>query len=1404
MKRLISSLLAVSIFFGTLTVVTLTAAADAGVFYAGMGNYTVALEADPSTGTVPEEFGTVDANGKVWTDKSVTANQDRFEVTLSALAQEYISTDQTTTTANTAADVVMILDLSASMQTNLTLDNVTMTRTKAMVKAVNEALEIIMETNEKNRVLIYTYQSDSSGNSPVTNELLPLGHYSNTSWNNSDIFSGNSGKYINYSTSGSNGRLQTASSLKKDGTRFTQKSLNTGSGTCTQHGILKGIQTLITAIGKETKTIDRKPYVLLFTDGTPINATQSWYDAASTTCSFQYNNNGTPQITALSVLTAALMKDRLNTAYQIYNGKDMGIEWLNIGLGVENSDEPTKTANGLLFLQPWKIATETSTIASNTRDHIATYTSGKYATYASYASDYTYTLETYIVDQGDELEDAFNSLAEKVQEETKEITSPIMKVGETGSDLTFTDTIGAGMSVRGITLQVDTQTTIAGVASGNTYTFTGYDMTVQLSTDVHNRTVLTWNIPADEMAIFSFADRANPTNGNYIEADPLRLTYDVAVTDPGTYDGQILYSNASATACFSVPSDNTYYYEAGDTLKTALFIPQTKSQNITGLSQYHVSYTTDPIQNGVSITAIHGNNGRISPVTELEKSANDPIVQIGTTASFTLAVTNRGQSFLRNVILTDTLPEGLTYQEGSVQNATVSVDGVNLTFMIPTIAVGQTVSVTYNVVLSSNAAQGETLTNTVAITRINEIDVYGPVETTATIIAYRAYQVFYEWTGEIPAGQTLPTDDNRYITGANYPTDSTYTDQTKIENKDQFGNVTERWTFSGWEDPNHGQMGETNVIIRGIWNYESLIVPAHRVQYVWSGDIPSGKTLPTDDNFYVKNQPYSVDTTYTAATTIETKDAYGNINSRYTFSGWADPNNGVMGETDVTISGIWNYQKVEVPTYRLIYTWTGTIPTGQILPTDGNSYVPGQSYTVDTAYTNATVIETKDAYGNVNGRYTFSGWSDPNVGVMGNANVTISGVWQYESVSVPSHQIYYVWSGEVPQGQALPTDVKSYYENQSYAVDDTYTSATVIPTYDEFGNLNGRYVFSGWTDPNGGVMGQTDITVRGVWEYHTIPVLTHKVIYLWSGQIPDGQTLPLDPHTYVLNQPYSVDGTYTAQTVIPTYDAFGNINGRYIFSGWNDPNNGVMGDEDVTILGQWRYEPITVPTHQIFYVWSGGIPEGIHLPTDENTYVYNQPYSVDGTYTAQTVIPTYDAFGNINGHCTFSGWSDFNNNIMGNEDITIRGDWQYEPITVPSHQIFYAWSGDVPQGVDLPTDENTYVHNQPYLIDTTFTAETEIPHYDSKGDSLGLYSFSGWIDPNEGKMGEEDVTIVGVWEYEPLPVTPPTPSEPSKPQPPDPQPSNPETNKYSSLTWILSLWALSSLGVILLHRKKKI
>ena len=93
----------------------------------------------------------------------------------------------------------------------------------------------------------------------------------------------------------------------------------------------------------------------------------------------------------------------------------------------------------------------------------------------------------------------------------------------------------------------------------------------------------------------------------------------------------------------------------------------------------------------------------------------------------------------------------------------------------------------------------------------------------------------------------------------------------------------------------------------------------------------------------------------------------------------------------------------------------------------------------------------------------------------------------------------------------------------------------------------------------------------------TAPVTVYTVTYNWTGNVPDGVTLPTDEGTYVKGQSYTVDSQYKTGYTVDVEDAYGNVTGIYTFSGWTDPNNGVMGDEDVVIIGSWNYTPSTAP-----------------------------------------------------------------------------------------------------------------------------------------------------------------------------------------------------------------------------------
>lgn len=137
----------------------------------GLDSYVVEVSSDPATSARPSTFGTGSDDGRVWADKSVSVNGSQFDVTLSALAQEYVRTSTIVVREQAAADVAIVIDMSGSM---------TAERITRMKNAVNKGIDIIMAANPKNRIGIYYYglaTGNTSGN-PNTGTLLPLASYS--------------------------------------------------------------------------------------------------------------------------------------------------------------------------------------------------------------------------------------------------------------------------------------------------------------------------------------------------------------------------------------------------------------------------------------------------------------------------------------------------------------------------------------------------------------------------------------------------------------------------------------------------------------------------------------------------------------------------------------------------------------------------------------------------------------------------------------------------------------------------------------------------------------------------------------------------------------------------------------------------------------------------------------------------------------------------------------------------------------------------------------------------------------------------------------------------------------------------------------------------------------------------
>ena len=713
MNRILTWVIIVAILSGILP--TGVRAAEAGTKLNGINNYVVELSADPSTSARPDQapdgFGKAASDGRVWADKSVSvnANGTQFDVTLSALAQEYVRTSTGVVRARAAADVALILDVSGSM---------TSARFTNMKNAVNKAIELIMAANPRNRVGVYYY----GGSSGV---LFPLASYSTPQTGDGSVAEDR------YMTSSGQSITRKAGLTKKNLTggseTTTDQTQNYISGTGTQMGVYTGIKDLITAVSgttlDTTKDTERVPYVMLLTDGDANEAYPNWYNSPP---SGTKSTSGAT-VAALSILTAAKMKDELKTAYSaLSGGKD--VVWFNIAFAL-NEDDNMATA----LLKPSKLATATTTNLKSVYTQLTTLTGSADTAYKKYGINgtpgYLYSTDyIYFIAENDliKVDKAMGDLGKLVEEATQEKVLPIDQSSEFGApmNLIVTDVLGAGMELKttpkmgSVTATLKTE-----VGTVKTYEFANLDTTVEYDSATRE---LKWIIPPAELPLIMFSNRKTPVPGTYSNASlaPAQLTYTVGLK--GSYASGTFYSNeyvdTTATARFKPNADNPYYYmsitasdnQINSTPKVigsggmAAFV--SKSSNITGTAAYSYEYEWS---DKVFVTKL-GNNGKLAPKLKIDVAPVSGTVTAGGKVTYNITVTNLTGSAISNVVVNNTLPGGLTFVSGSMKEDSVAKTSATFPYTINSVPAGGSVVLTFEAAVPGGAAGGTEYSNDVA------------------------------------------------------------------------------------------------------------------------------------------------------------------------------------------------------------------------------------------------------------------------------------------------------------------------------------------------------------------------------------------------------------------------------------------------------------------------------------------------------------------------------------------------------------------------------------------------------------------------------------------------------------------------------------------------------------------
>ena len=453
--------------------------------------------------------------------------------------------------------------------------------------------------------------------------------------------------------------------------------------------------------------------------------------------------------------------------------------------------------------------------------------------------------------------------------------------------------------------------------------------------------------------------------------------------------------------------------------------------------------------------------------------------------------------------------------------------------------------------------------------------------------AYAPYTVTYE-KGNVNSASNMPQTDKFY----------------NLENYTVPGNPSSTKRFKGWKvttDSSSTLINQTfNASETFVMRPNDLVLTAqwesYKVTYKYSGDIPTGVGLPTEQG-------------YDSGTTINVAPAP--TKEGYTFMGWNSNdvtiNNGsfIMPEKDIVIEGVWRINSNNVR-----YEYLGDIPS------DAPSLLPARNYNYNIE---VTLASNPSVVG-----YTFLGWetNDANITngsfMMPDNAVVIRGTWK-----INTHNVRYEYSGDVPSGaSSLPTENSHNYNST--------VSVAPIPTIE-------GYTFSGWNSEEVSIdngtftMPDKEVVLKGSWTINS-----HNVRYEYSGNIPTGAPSVPSGQGYDYNSIVSLAD-------IPTMEG-------YTFSGWSSEeviiDNGTftMPDKEVVLKGSW-----TINFHNVRYEYSGDIPSGVPVVPSGQSYDYNSIVSLAD-------IPTMEGY-TFSGWSSEEVVIDNGTFTMPDKEVILVGNW---------------------------------------------------------------------------------------------------------------------------------------------------
>ncbi len=397
MKKLFNKTL--SILLTMAIVLSLFAGMGTVAFAASNPNFSKVADA-PTLDGWREFFGTnftsSENAGGVWTDKSVFADNnyftgltdaynrpivpevadDSFLVALSAIA----SNKSIVGYSHIPTDTVLVLDISGSMGPSTWGSN-NNNAVSDLVLAANAAMTRLLDLNRNNRVGIVLYSAAyDEGNNFHYTTLLPIDRYEatgtvtyngGTRWDTSDDVT--VGKFLetNANNNHNGNEVSIASGVSTEDGNVSTRTVDVVGGTFIQGGLQAAADlfkaksaaddTIIKGDGFQSGT-QRKPVMVLMSDGAPTYATTNYTNATSTNRGNGQSSNETYAF--LTQLTAAYVKNQISGYYN-----DSEALFYTLGLGVGNSSvaqsvlNPSNSTNNIKgFWEDYLAATNNATV----------------------------------------------------------------------------------------------------------------------------------------------------------------------------------------------------------------------------------------------------------------------------------------------------------------------------------------------------------------------------------------------------------------------------------------------------------------------------------------------------------------------------------------------------------------------------------------------------------------------------------------------------------------------------------------------------------------------------------------------------------------------------------------------------------------------------------------------------------------------------------------------------------------------------------------------------------------------------------------------------------------------------------------------------------------------------------